>query len=98
MFSKKSSKKKVAKKGWWELKENARLRRNPSLLTDRELAEALAEHNDWRRAKGKYSWRDDGDGFAEKDSPFTAEEIGRFIDEVCARLIIANDLSAGRFK
>lgn len=76
-----------------------KLLKNPSLMTNEELAAALFEHNSWRRSMGKYDWKHNpiAEG-AEQEPPFSSEVIGRFVDEACARLLIIHDLTVGRNK
>jgi len=44
----------------------------------RRIAEALKEHNAWRRGEGKYKWKGDGPS---PEAPMSAKELGLVIDE-----------------
>lgn len=101
--SKKSSKKKFpwrkGKGSWTNTLLEKKLLQNPSLMTNEELADALAEHNKWRRGEGKYHWEQDplAEG-AETEPPFSCDVLGRFVDETCARLWMMHAITLGRFK
>ena len=84
---------------WTDTLFDKSLLKNPARMTNTELAEALEEHNTWRRGIGKYYWVDSPlEEHAEMEMPFSPEVIGRFLDEAIARLKIIGDLTEGRFK
>ena len=86
---------------WTDTLFDKSLLKNPSRLTSTELAEALEEHNEWRRGTGKYfCYLDDNplEDESEMEAPFSAEVLGRILDEAAIRLKIIGDLVAGRFK
>ena len=104
---KKTSKRQIKAKFPWRIEQShwtdtlfeKSLLKNPSRMTNTELAEALEEHNTWRRGIGKYYWVDSPlDEHAEMEAPFSPEVLGRFLDEAIARLKIIGDLAEGRFK
>ena len=84
---------------WTDTLFKKTLLKNPARMTNSELAEALEEHNTWRRGIGKYYWvYSPLEEHAEMEAPFSPDVIGRFLDEAIARLIIIGDLTEGRFK
>ena len=100
---KKSSKKKYpwrkVQGRWTDTLFNKKLLDNPSLMTSKELANALMEYNAWRQSKGKYMCVNDPfEEGVEVDPPFSPAVLGRLIGEAYVRLFIANNLVMGRFK
>ena len=84
---------------WTDTLFEKSLLKNPARMTNTELAEALEEHNTWRRGIGKYYWVDNHlKEHAEMEPPFSPPVLGLFIDEAIARLKIIGDLCEGRFK
>jgi hypothetical protein len=75
------------------------LLKNPSLMTNNELAAAMTEQLEWSRCKGKYEWSIDPvlEG-KEDEMPFSPSVYGNIQAEVIARLKIIGDLSLGRLK
>lgn len=76
-----------------------KLLKNPSLMTNNELAEALAEHLEWRTGKGKYEWTvDPVIEDKEDEAPFSARVVSNLMVETIARLELIGDISMGRIK
>jgi hypothetical protein len=84
---------------WTDTCVDEKLLKNPSLMTNKELAYALTEELEWRRGKGKYEWSTDPvlEG-KEDEMPFSARVLGNIQAEVIARLEIIGDISMGRLK
>lgn len=84
---------------WTDTCIDEKLLKNPSLMTNNELAYALTEELEWRRGKGKYDWSIDPflEG-KEDEMPFSARAFSNIQAEVIARLEIIGDISMGRLK
>ena len=84
---------------WTDTMFTKKLLRNPSLMTDVELADALFEYNEWRLGSGKYDWREDPvKECAEQEPPFSSNVLTMILAEIHARLLIGGELALGRFK
>lgn len=84
---------------WTDTCFDEKLLKNPTLMTNNELAAAMTEELEWRRGKGKYEWSIDPvlEG-KEDEMPFSARVYSNIQAEVIARLEIIGDISMGRLK
>lgn len=60
---------------------------NPCLMSHTQLADALQEHQDWRKGAGKYYWNLDPflEG-AETEAPFSPKVLSHLLAEAITRL------------
>ena len=108
MHQPKSKKKKATKpsrpwrknpKQWTDTFFEKKLLLNPFLLTNCELAAALAEHQKWRRGEGKYNWQENPiKEHKEDEAPFSPNVLSNLLYEAIARLAIIGDVACGRHK
>ena len=87
-------------KVWTDTFYDKKLLRNPSLMTACELANALAEHQKWRRGEEKYDWHEEDpikEG-KEPDAPFSPSVLTALLYEAIVRLSMIGELCCGRHK
>lgn len=80
-------KKSAHTKRWTDTMFPLELLLNPCLLSHTQLADALQEHQDWRKGEGRYYW--DEDPFqegAETEAPFSPKVLSKITAEAITRL------------
>lgn len=86
-------------KKWTDTLFAKKLLKNPSLMTNSELATALEECMMWWLARGKYDWQEDPVSEGKEDEcPFSSGVLKNIFYETIARMKISGDIAMGRFK
>ena len=84
---------------WTDTSLDKKLLINPSLMTNCELASAIAEYLRWSRGVEKYDWKyDPFEENKEDEAPFSPSFWNGMLYEVLTRLSITGEFSCGRFK
>ena len=84
---------------WTDTMFRDTLLKNPSLMTNQELAKAIIEYQLWRSGKDKYAWSVDPEIEGKEDqAPFSMRILSHLLIEVATRMELIGDLVMGRKK